>query len=241
MLYLLRMLLLAVHFVVVGVIGLMIGVCRPFHVDNTRLYARLYGLAARPMLGMRIQTQGDPLKAVPPGAVIVANHQSNFDLFVLGNIIGPRTVTVGKKSLKWVPLFGQLFWLGGNVLIDRSNPYKARRSLDAITRTLRDEPTSIWVFPEGTRNTGQAMMDFKKGAFQMAVDAGVPIVPVCISRYAHGLRLGRWRSAQVLVKTLAPMSTAGLGRKDIGHLARECQAQMQRGIDELESERVAMA
>jgi len=170
---------------------------------------------------------------------MLGNHQSNYDLFIMGSHVSPRTVGVGKKSLKWIPLFGQLFWLGGNVLIDRSNPYKARRSLDATTRALRDSRTSIWVFPEGTRNSGQTLLAFKKGAFQMAVDAGVPIVPVCISRYAGKLRLGRWQSARIIIRALPPVDTAGLTRKDVPRLAEDCQARMQACIDALDEEEAA--
>ncbi|WP_311969550.1 1-acylglycerol-3-phosphate O-acyltransferase [Pseudomonas baltica] len=233
MLYLLRMLLLAIHFLSVGLIGLIIGVLRPFDINNTRLFANLYGLAAESILGMRIEAQIETLFAQPPGFVIIANHQSNFDLFVMGRFLAPRTVSVGKKSLKWLPLFGQLFWLGGNVLIDRGNPYQARRSLEATSRALRDEQTSIWVFPEGTRNPQPTLRPFKKGAFQMAVDAGVPIVPVCISRYAGRLRLGQWRSARIVIRALPAIGTHGLTRKDIGDLALECQALMQGCLDQI--------
>lgn len=92
-----------------------------------------------------------------------------------------------------MPLFGQLFWLAGNVLIDRGNAHKARQSMRRPT--LQNEDTSIWVFPEGTRNLGEDLLPpFKKGAFQMAIAAGVPIVPVCVSNYIKRMRLNRWRS-----------------------------------------------
>lgn len=236
MLYLLRLLLLAVHFVAVGIIGLLIGLCRPFHVDNTRRFARLYGLATRHILGIHVRAEVEPLHRLPPGYVIVANHQSNLDLFLMGRHIAPRTVSMGKKSLKWLPLFGQLFWLGGNVLIDRSNAYQAQRALATTSRALAEQHTSIWVFPEGTRNRGPRLQTFKKGAFQMAVDAGVPIIPVCISRYAGSLRLNRWVSGQVRIKALQPIATSGLTRKDVRALAEQCQQQMQACIDGLQDQ-----
>ncbi len=70
-------------------------------------------------------------------------------------VVPHRTVCIAKKSLKWVPLFGQLFWLAGNVLIDRGNAHKARRAMLTTTHTLQHKDTSIWVFPEGTRNLGK--------------------------------------------------------------------------------------
>ncbi|WP_407315735.1 lysophospholipid acyltransferase family protein [Pseudomonas sp. nanlin1] len=234
MLYGIRMLLLALHFVGVGLLGLLIGVCRPFNPANSPLFARLYAKPALRILGLDVRASIDTLHALPPGYVIVANHQSNHDLFVLGGIVPERTVSMGKKSLKWVPLFGQLYWLSGNVLVDRSNAFQARKALKATTRTLREQHTSIWVFPEGTRNPAPELLPFKKGAFQMAIDAGVPIVPVCVSHYAKGLNLNRWRSGRVEIQALPPLPTEGLGPEDIPALRQACQAQMQACIEHLD-------
>ncbi|MCY1397157.1 1-acyl-sn-glycerol-3-phosphate acyltransferase [compost metagenome] len=236
MLYLVRMLLLTLHFVLVGVLCVLIGLCRPFHPDNSRVFARLYGWAATWILRLDIRADVGPLFDQPPGCVIVANHQSNYDLFVLGPVVPPRTVCIGKKSLKWVPLFGQLFWLGGNVLIERGNAYQARKAMLTTTRTLQQEDTSIWVFPEGTRNAAADLLPFKKGAFQMAIEAGVPIVPVCVSRYAKRMRLNRWNSGQIIIRSLAPIATAGLGQQDMPALMEQCRAQMQHCIQNMERE-----
>lgn len=231
-----RLFLLGLHFLLAGLLGLLVGICRPFNPDNSRLFAWLYSRPALPVLGVRLQADVAPMLTQPPGFVIVANHQSNYDLFVLGTLVPPRTVALGKKSLKWLPLFGQLFWLGGNVLVDRSNAHKARRALLNTSRTLRDQNTSIWVFAEGTRNPARTLMPFKKGAFHMAIEAGVPIVPLCVSAYAQSMDLRRWRSARVLVRSLAPIPTTGLGPKDVPALIEQCHAQMQACIDEMEVE-----
>ena len=183
---------MGLHFLIAGVLGVLLGVCRPFNPDNSRLCARLYALPAMWILRLRVKAQVDSLRNKSSSCVIIANHQSNYDLFVFGNVVPYRTVCIGKKSLKWVPLFGQLFWLAGNVLIDRGNAQKARRSMLTTTHTLQHEDTSIWVFVEGTRNLGEALLPFKKGAFQMAIAAGVPIVPVCVSTYVKQMKLNRW-------------------------------------------------
>jgi len=235
MLYCLRMLLLGLHFLLVGVIGLLIGLLRPFNRDNSRLFARLYSLPATWLMRIKVKAEVGPLWDQPPGCVIVANHQSNFDLFILGHVVPQRTVAIGKKSLGWIPLFGQLFWLGGNVLIDRKNAYQARKAMQVTTRILRDD-TSIWIFPEGTRNPEQQLLAFKKGAFHMAIDAGVPIVPVCVSRYARRLSLNSWRQRTVVVRSLPPIATAGLTQQDLPALIEQCRAQMQQCIDRMEGE-----
>jgi len=235
MLYSLRMLLLALHFLAVGVLGLAIGLCRPFNPDNSRLFARLYSRPATWLLRIKVKAEGGPLWDQPPGCVIVANHQSNFDLFVLGQVVPQRTVAIGKKSLGWIPLFGQLFWLGGNVLVDRNNAYQARKALQKTTRVLQND-TSIWIFPEGTRNAGEQLLAFKKGAFHMAIEAGVPIVPVCVSRYARRLSLNSWRRRTVIVRSLPPIATAGLTQQDLPALVEQCRVQMQQCIERMEGE-----
>ncbi|WP_321368387.1 lysophospholipid acyltransferase family protein [Pseudomonas extremaustralis] len=236
MLFLLRMLLMSLHFMFAGVLGVLIGICRPFNPDNSRLCARLYALPAMWLLGLKVKTDVDSLRHKPGTCVIIANHQSNYDLFVLGTVVPHRTVCIAKKSLKWVPLFGQLFWLAGNVLIDRGNAHQARRAMLTTTRTLQHEDTSIWVFPEGTRNLGKGLLPFKKGAFHMAIAAGVPIVQVCVSNYVTHMRLNRWNSGDVLIRSLPPIPTVGLTSDDIPRLMQACQAQMDACIKAMDLE-----
>ena len=234
MLYLFRMLLMGLHFVLAGVLGVLLGLCRPFNPDNSRLCARLYAWPAMCILRLRVKTDVDSLTHKKQSCVVIANHQSNYDLFVLGNVVPHRTVCIGKKSLKWVPLFGQLFWLAGNVLIDRGNAHKARQSMLTTTHTLKHKDTSIWVFPEGTRNLGKELLPFKKGAFQMAIAAGVPIVPVCVSTYVTHMKLNRWNSGDILIRSLAPIPTAGLTMDDMPELMEKCRGQMAECIEAMD-------
>ena len=231
-----RMVLMSVHFVVAGVLGVLLGMCRPFNPDNSRLCARLYAWPSKWILGYKLKTEVGPLMDKPQSCVVIANHQSNYDLFVFGNVVPRRTVCIGKKSLKWVPLFGQLFWLAGNVLIDRGNAQKARKSMLTTTRTLQEKDTSIWVFPEGTRNLGRGLLPFKKGAFQMAITAGVPIIPVCVSNYSKAMRLNRWNSGRILIRSLPAIPTAGLSLDDMPALMERCQQAMSECISSMDKE-----
>lgn len=236
MLFILRMLMMSVHFVIAGILGLLLGLCRPFHSDNSRLCARFYSLPALRMLRLNVETDTRNLAEHDRPCVIIANHQSNYDLYVIGCVVPRRTVSIGKKSLKWVPLFGQLYWLAGNVLIDRGNARKAKQSMLATTHTLQHENTSIWVFPEGTRNGGGDMLPFKKGAFQMAIAAGVPIIPVCVSSYVRRLRLNSWSSGKVMIRSLPAIPTVGLGIDDVPQLIETCRSRMQACIDSMDAE-----
>ncbi|MEX6503340.1 1-acylglycerol-3-phosphate O-acyltransferase [Pseudomonas zhanjiangensis] len=239
MLFVLRMLALAVHFVLAGMLGLLIGVWRPFNPDNSRLCARLYALPGLWLLGLKVHAEARSLLEHRHACVIIANHQSNYDLYVLGRVVPPRTVSIGKKSLKWIPFFGQLYWLAGNVLLDRSNPLKAKQAMLTTTDTLRHRDTSIWVFPEGTRNLGQGLQPFKKGAFQMAIAAGVPIIPVCASNYVQRMRLNRWHSGRVLIRSLPAIATAGMSMDELPRLIEDCRAQMLHCIDAMDRQLAA--
>lgn len=236
MLFSLRMLLLCVHFVVASLAGLLVSAFRPFNPDNSRLAARIYALPALRIMGVKVDFRATALLQHQRSAVIVANHLSNYDLFVFGIAVPPRTVTLGKKSLKWIPLFGQLYWLAGNVLLDRGNAIQAKQAMNATTDTLQHKDVSIWVFAEGTRGHGKGLAPLKKGAFQMAINAGVPIIPLCCNNYVRGLDLNKVRSGQIILKSLAPIPTAGLTLDDMPALMATCHAQMKACIDELDRE-----
>ena len=234
MLFLLRMLAMGVHFILAGTLGLLLGLCRPFNPDNSRLCARLYSLPALWLLRLKLTTEVKALHEQQRSYVIVANHQSNYDLYVLGRVVPKRTVSIGKKSLRWVPFFGQLYWLAGNVLLDRGNAIRAKRAMLTTTDTLKHKDTSIWVFPEGTRNLGAGLLPFKKGAFQMAIAAGVPIIPVCVSSYAKRLKINRWSSGSIMIRSLPAIPTAGLSMDDLPKLIGDCRAQMEHCISSMD-------
>ncbi|WP_298190107.1 1-acylglycerol-3-phosphate O-acyltransferase [uncultured Pseudomonas sp.] len=236
MLFLLRMLAMGVHFIMAGILGLLLGICRPFNPDNSRLCARLYSWPALRILGLQVEADTASLRDHARSAVIVANHQSNYDLFVVGSVVPERTVCLGKKSLKWVPFFGQLFWLSGNVLIERGNAAQAKQAMLTTTDTLQHKDTSIWVFAEGTRNLGKGLLPFKKGAFQMAIAAGVPIIQVCTSTYVNHMQLNRWNSGTIKIRSLPPIPTCGLTLDDLPALMQQCQQQIHDCINSLDAE-----
>lgn len=227
---------MGVHFVLAGCVNLVIVLLRPFNPDNSRLCGRMYSVPALRILGLRLRTDIAGMVAQPRPCVIVANHQSNYDLFIFGSVLPKRTVSVGKTSLKWIPFFGQVYWLAGNVLIDRGNASKAKQSMLATTDAMQHHDTSIWMFAEGTRNLGRGLLPFKKGAFQMAIAAGVPIVPLCCSSYSKTMQLNRWHSGNLVIRSLPPISTQGLTTDDIPALMERCHAQMQACITELDRE-----
>ena len=227
---------MGVHFLVAGCVNMCIVLVRPFNPDNSRLCGRTYSIPALRILGLRLRAELGDLAAQPRPYVVVANHQSNYDLFIFGSVIPQRTVSVGKTSLKWMPFFGQVYWLAGNVLVERGNAEKAKQSMLKTTDVMRHHDTSIWFFAEGTRNLGRGLLPFKKGAFQMAIAAGVPIIPLCCSSYKKTMQLSRWHSGDVCIRALPAIPTQGMTMEDIPALMERCRSQMVACIAELDQQ-----
>lgn len=124
--------------------------------------------------------------------VIMSNHQSHFDVLAFYGHWGRQFRWVIKKSLRNVPGLGWYCAAGGHIFIDRSSREAAIHSLRAA-RPLLEGGTSVMIFPEGTRSRDGRLRDFKKGGFMIALDLGLPVLPVSISGSRHVLPAGDWR------------------------------------------------
>jgi len=234
MLFYLRCFLIALYLFLVGAVGILVCLARPFHPDNTRWFARIYSWGGAAILGIKIRRHNyGSLNNIGP-CVYVVNHQHNFDLFITGRVVAKRTVTVGKKSLRWLPFFGQLYWLAGNVLIDRKNQARSSATVNEATQALMEKNTSIWVFAEGTRNRGKNMLPFKRGAFVMAIEAGVPIIPICVSSYVRNMDLHRLKSGIADIRILPPIMTDRLTMEDIPQIMKQCWENMKETIEAMD-------
>jgi 1-acyl-sn-glycerol-3-phosphate acyltransferase len=129
-------------------------------------------------LGVRVAVEGS--SNLPRGpAVYAANHGSALDILILCGYLPADFRFIHKRSLYLIPVLGWSLWAAGHVGIDRSNPFRARKSLHAAARRIHDG-TSVAVFPEGTRSPDAGVRPFKRGSFVLALEAGVPVVPVSL-------------------------------------------------------------
>jgi len=234
-----RIPLVIAFFLLVAALGALACLFRPFHPDNTRLFAHFYSRYGLKLLGLKLSIDTSAIEqhlTKNKTAVYIANHQDNLDLFVTGAAVQKRTVTIGKKSLKYLPLFGQLYWLAGNIFIDRKNTNKSSETLNSSTLALQEENTSIWVFAEGTRNRGKNMLPFKSGAFRMAIEAQVPIIPICVSSYVNHMNLSKLDAGKVSIKILPQIDTKGLSASDCKALQENCWNTMNNEIAQLDRE-----
>lgn len=128
-------------------------------------------------------------------AVFLGNHQTELDVLLLGAIFPPYCSVTAKKSLSRIPFLGWFMTLSGTVFIDRANRATALKAFDGAAEQMREGRQSVFIFPEGTRSYSEepCLLPFKKGAFHLAVKAGVDIVPIVAENYSHVLNVKKLR------------------------------------------------
>ena len=206
---------------------------RPFNPDNNRILAGVCARFGRAVLGMERPLYGAENMPTDRSVVVIANHQHNDDFLIVGDIVPRRVVAVGKSALLWVPFFGQVFWLGGNVILNRSRSRKSVASMQAVGDTIVRERKNLWVFPEGTRSRGKGLQSLKKGAFYAAVASASPLVMVCVGQYQDESEGWMGRRKPVPVRILPAIETTGMTSEDVPELIARCHSAMATAIAEL--------
>ncbi|HJZ86195.1 MAG TPA: lysophospholipid acyltransferase family protein [Polyangia bacterium] len=153
----------------------------------------------------RVRVEGP--NRLPAGRFVVcANHQSNADIFCLGFVRGQFRY-LAKQSLLRVPVFGWVMQMGGHISVERGERASGEQAL-ARCQWWLERGISVAFFPEGTRSESGRIKEFKMGAFKLAVEAGVPVLPIVISGTAtalpkHGFVMRE--RARVRLRLLAPI------------------------------------
>ncbi len=239
MLAILRIIIVIFYCIFGSLAGILICLTSPRNPKHVMTFGRMYGKLSH-VFGIKMVYR-IPEEAKHYGScVYVGNHQNNYDMITMSNAVQPRTVTVGKRSLIWIPFFGQLYWISGNILIDRSNRSKAHNTITQVADQIKKRNISVWMFLEGTRSQGRGMLPFKTGAFHAAMAAGVPVVPVCVSTTQGRIKLNRWDNGVVIVEMLPPVDTSKYTREQVRELAEDCRQMMIKRIAELDKEVIEM-
>ncbi|OEE33757.1 acyl-phosphate glycerol 3-phosphate acyltransferase [Vibrio genomosp. F10 str. ZF-129] len=234
MIALFRILALAVFAIVMFVFGCGYCLFSPRNPKHVFTFGRYFGRMSK-VFGIKLELR-IPDDAYERGQhVYIANHQNSWDLFTISSAVTPKVVTVGKKSLAWMPLFGQLYWLTGNILIDRANSSKAKGTIDQVVGSIKTSGVSVWMFPEGTRSRGRGLLPFKTGAFHAAIGARVPLVPIVCSS-TQNVKLNRWDNGHVIVEMLPPVSAEGYSKTNVRELANDCRERMKEKLEALDKE-----
>jgi 1-acyl-sn-glycerol-3-phosphate acyltransferase len=148
--------------------------------------------------------------------VFVPNHQGAFDIFLIYGFLGRNFKWMMKKSLRKIPFVGKACESAGHIFVDRSGPKKIAQTIRKAKNSLTDG-TSLVVFAEGERTHTGRMSYFKKGAFQLADDLQLPVVPVTINGSFEILsRNGKWIHRHRMTLTIhEPIPPKGKGSENI--------------------------
>lgn len=210
-------------------------ICASFfsHTGNfPHLIGRLWANSILWVTRARITVTGIEKLDLNRSYIYMPNHQSNADIPLLLGQLPVQFRWLAKAELFKIPIFGQAMRGVGYISIDRSNRKAAFESLARAAATIRGG-TSVLIFPEGTRSPDGELLPFKKGGFVLAVDAGVPIVPIVIRGTRDMAPKGRFviHRVPVSMEILDPVETAGHTRKTKDALLEQVRGLLQTRLD----------
>jgi putative phosphoserine phosphatase/1-acylglycerol-3-phosphate O-acyltransferase len=171
----------------------------------------LFGDFATAITGVDLEVEGEKNLWVARPCVFIFNHQSKADVMIMAKLIRRDMGGVAKKEVRDVPIIGKLMEWAGTVFVDRADGKSAIKAMEPLIDAIRVEGKSICISPEGTRSLTPKLEPFKKGAFHLAMQAGVPIVPVVIHNATDVAPKNEFvmRPATVRVTVLPPVDASG--------------------------------
>ncbi|HET9956756.1 MAG TPA: lysophospholipid acyltransferase family protein [Polyangiaceae bacterium] len=179
------------------------------------------------LCGIPLHVSGQQNMEPDRGYVVIANHSSYMDIPAVFASLPTLPSFFAKRELSRIPFLGQALRSGRHILVDRGSRSSARDTLERAAAHVR-RGGSVLIFPEGTRQTRDAIGTFKSGAFRLAKLAQAPILPVGIRGTRHVLpKHGRLlRSHPVQLQIGAPISRTEVLDIDLGSLTRLCRAKV---------------
>ncbi len=164
--------------VVLLIVEILLLPSRALRIRSGNLYGKIIGPMVFRIAGISIEVEGrDKINGSMP-AIYLANHSSNVDPWASMWLCPMGGCGVAKKEIGRIPVFGQVYWLAGHLLIDRGSPQKAIASVNELSDLVKKLGLSIWLWPEGTQSKDGRLLPFKRGFVHMAIATGLPVVPV---------------------------------------------------------------
>lgn len=197
--------------------------------------ARAFYYSFSKLLNIRIVLKNEQYLHKKP-AIVISNHQSALDILVLGRIFMPGFTVTAKKALQYVPFLGWFMLASGTFFLDRAKGEKAKKVLDNALLGLKQKERSIFMFPEGTRSATKKleMLPFKKGAFHLAKQARIPIIPVAVGNYStiFSSRDKIFKTGEIVIEVLPPISMDDVNTKEeVTAVAEKARNQMLEKIE----------
>jgi 1-acyl-sn-glycerol-3-phosphate acyltransferase len=161
--------------------------------------------------------------------VVVANHESYADIFLI-SCFPWEMKWLSKDTMFKIPLMGWMMQMAGDIKLVRGSRDSAAGAIIACRDRLAKR-VSVMIFPEGTRSKTWEMLPFKDGAFRLAIEAGVPILPIAVAgtRYAMAKGTFRFLRARAIAQLLEPIETTGMTLDDIGALKQRTRERIEEG------------
>ncbi|MFU8764406.1 MAG: HAD-IB family hydrolase [Haliea sp.] len=192
----------------------------------------LFADTASALIGLDLNVKGQEHLWSQRPAVFIFNHQSKADVVIIASLLRRDMAGVGKKEIRDMPVIGKVLELGGVVMIDRANSASAIEAMAPLVDAMREEGKSVALAPEGTRSVSPRLGPFKKGAFHLAMQAGVPVIPIVIRNAGDVAPKGEFvfRPATVDVEVLAPIDTSAWTAANLDQHVREVRNLFLRGL-----------
>ncbi|MBI3651217.1 MAG: 1-acyl-sn-glycerol-3-phosphate acyltransferase [Acidobacteria bacterium] len=196
-----------------------------------RLFVKI-GLA---LVGVRVEVKGLEHLDAQQAYIFAPNHQSFIEVPLFLTYLGRNPGYLAKKEVFKYPVFGPGIRMMGVIPVDRSNSVLAVESAKRATEKLR-RGKSYMVYPEGTRSKDGQLLPFKKGAFMMAIEAGVPVVPVTVSGATKIMPKGAFKVFPSTVHIIIhePLSTTGYARDNVNELMQRTREKIYSALSDEE-------
>ena len=185
------------------------------------------------LLFLPVKVEGRELLEKGQSYIFVANHQGMFDIFLIYGYLDRNFKWMMKKSLRKIPFVGKACESAGHIFVDRSSPKKVLATMRQAESSLKDG-VSLVVFPEGARTFTGHMGYFKRGAFQLADELQLEVVPVTIDGSFEILpRTGKWIHRHRMILTIhEPIPPKGKGAENIKASMNEAYAAVESALPE---------
>lgn len=199
----------------ITIIGSALGGGRIFGYWPGAIWGRLFCIISL----VRVKVSGRDNISKGQSYVFVANHQGAYDIFSIYGYLGHNFRWMMKKALERIPLVGYSCKVSGHIFVDNSSPSAVKATMETAERRLAGG-MSVVVFPEGSRTLDGRMHAFRRGAFTLAVEFGLPVVPITIDGAYRVMRRGSIlpRPGRIILTIHKPIEAPESGRHELADL-----------------------
>ncbi len=225
------------YFLIIGIESLWTTICIPFVIlakvlDGSGRRAHRLGQrwawGVLKIASVKVEIEGFGNIEEKTQYIFISNHTSAFDIPAVYWGIKNKHGMLAKKQLKYVPFFGWAMWAAGHFFVDRKNHREALAVMDQVAIQMsEDKSHSLVIFAEGTRSMDGQLQRFKKGAFILSLDTGIPIVPVVVNgaRKAKGKNERRISATTIKLSILPPMDPGAYSTETRQQFVDDARAQ----------------